>query len=143
MPQSCHFDKALPMKISILTQTKDNWSHEYLKTEFIKNRHQVEFVDPLAMAMCTDQISIGQANKFNDKHVDKFFKKTDLVLGRFGIPSNSYGIALLRHFEAKKIPTINTSWATQMARDKWASLQIFSSRNLPIPKTFYWWRQWL
>ena len=59
------------------------------------------------------------------------------VLPRFGVTSTEMGCYVLQHFETQKIKVLNNAQSFRLARDKWQSLQLLASHQLPVPTTSY------
>lgn len=59
----------------------------------------------------------------------------DAIIPRIGPSNTFYGTAVLRHFEAKGIYSLNSSIAISRSRDKLRSLQLLSQKGLPMPTT--------
>lgn len=49
--------------------------------------------------------------------------------------NNYQAISLVRQFEEYGVTTINTLTKTELAKNKFATLQVLSSHNIPVPKT--------
>jgi ribosomal protein S6--L-glutamate ligase len=59
----------------------------------------------------------------------------DMVVPRIGTTITEYGLAVIHHFELMGTPVLNASGAVYRARDKLRSLQVLSSRGVPVPPT--------
>ncbi len=59
----------------------------------------------------------------------------DAILPRIGASITDYGLCVVRHFEMKKIPTMNGSRAIAESRDKMRSLQVLTEADLLVPAT--------
>lgn len=59
----------------------------------------------------------------------------DVIVPRIGTSVTETGCAVVRHFEAIGVPTINPSTAILRARDKLRSMQVLSRLDVDIPKS--------
>ncbi|MDQ5884481.1 MAG: ribosomal protein S6--L-glutamate ligase, partial [Pseudomonadota bacterium] len=59
----------------------------------------------------------------------------DAIIPRIGSSNTFYGTAVLRHFEAMGVYTLNTSLAIARSRDKFRSLQLLARKSIPMPLT--------
>ncbi len=64
-------------------------------------------------------------------------KFIDAVIPRIGATFTFYGSALIRQFELQNIPTMVTSQALLMARDKLHCLQALTQVGVGMPKTYF------
>jgi ribosomal protein S6--L-glutamate ligase len=61
----------------------------------------------------------------------------DAIIPRIGATFTFYGSALIRQFELQNIPTLITSQALLMARDKLHCLQALTQVDVGMPKTYF------
>ena len=61
----------------------------------------------------------------------------DAIIPRIGSTFTFYGSALIRQFELQNIPTLVTSQALLMARDKLHCLQALTQVDVGMPKTYF------
>ncbi|MCO6462138.1 MAG: RimK family alpha-L-glutamate ligase [Saprospiraceae bacterium] len=117
------------MKVLILSRNIGLYSTQRLILECRKRGHNVQVVDPLTCNLIVDN--------HNPMVIDNSGMeiKADWVLPRIGSTATSYGAAIIRQFELKKIPVITSSQALLQARDKLIALQLLTKNNLPVPKT--------
>ncbi|MEM2977448.1 MAG: RimK family alpha-L-glutamate ligase [Thermoplasmata archaeon] len=59
----------------------------------------------------------------------------DVILGRIGASITDYGLAVIRHFEFKGVPVVNSSQSIADSRDKFRSLQILTRHGIRVPAT--------
>lgn len=57
------------------------------------------------------------------------------VIPRIGASITSYGLAVVAHLEAMKIPVLNPAGAIAVSRDKLRCLQVLASHGIDIPRT--------
>lgn len=118
------------MKIIVLASNPNLYSNKRIM-EAARNRgHEVEFVD---VASCYIKVDSGQSEIFYGE--GKRMEKVDYVIPRIKPAMTFYATAIVRQFEAMKIPCLNGSDAIKKSRDKLRSLQILSEHNLAIPIT--------
>jgi ribosomal protein S6--L-glutamate ligase len=86
--------------------------------------------DPLDLALLLP--ADGKASIHSASHA---LTDVDLVIPRIGTTITEYGLAVIHHFELMGIPVLNASGAVYRARDKLRSLQVLSSRGVPVPPT--------
>jgi len=60
----------------------------------------------------------------------------DVVLPRVGTSSMPQCVALLRHFEKRGVPAINTADSIVTSKDKFHAHQVMAAAGLPVPKTY-------
>ncbi len=61
----------------------------------------------------------------------------DAIIPRIGASRTFYGTAMVRHFEMMDVFTVTGSLAIKRSRDKLRSLQIFSRKDIDMPKTIF------
>lgn len=59
----------------------------------------------------------------------------DVVIPRTGSGTGFFGHSILRHLEHLGVPTLNTSHAIELTKDKLHAAQVFAAHHLPTPKT--------
>lgn len=117
------------MKIGLLSKNPDNYSNSRMYEE--------------AQRLGIDIIHIDYTHCdliLNNESSDILYKgeslsNLDAVIPRIGIYMSEYGIAVLRHFEAMKTYSLNSSLGIARARDKLRTLQVLSKKNLPFPNS--------
>ena len=67
----------------------------------------------------------------------RIVKDVDGVIPRIGASITFYGLAVLRQFEMMGVFAANESQAVARSRDKLRSLQLFSRRDIGIPRTAF------
>ncbi len=67
----------------------------------------------------------------------KSLRFIDAIIPRIGATFTFYGSALIRQFELQNIPTMVTSQALLMARDKLHCLQALTQVDVGMPKTYF------
>ncbi len=60
---------------------------------------------------------------------------TDAIIPRIGSSVTTYGLAVVRQFEAAGVATTASSQAIAGSRDKLQSMQLLSEAGLPVPRT--------
>lgn len=119
------------MKIAILSRNPNLYSTSRLREAAEKRGHEAVVLDHLRCSVVAD---IGDPKIF---YQGKELKDIDAIIPRIGASVTSYGTAIVRQFEMKKVFTINPSIAIVRTRDKLRTLQIFSRHHIGIPKTVF------
>ncbi len=119
------------MNIVILSQNPDLYSTNAIVQAAIKRKHNVRVINPIGCDIFMEQ---GNPEIFYRRQK---LTHIDAVIPRIGSSITYYGIALIRQFELMGIFTTTSSLALTQSRDKLQSLQLFTSHNLPIPKTAF------
>lgn len=128
------------MKLLMLCREPRLYSCQRLKQAAEKYGYQLDIFDPNRFLLKLEQGQFElyyQEGESYDKH-RPLPEKVGLyqgVLPRFGTTSTEMGCNVLRHFEQKQIPVLNSSSAFALARDKWQSLQRLVACGIPIPDT--------
>ncbi len=117
------------MKIVILARNPDLYSHKRLMEAGRSRGHEMRILDT---TRCYMNISENTAIHYQggESIVD-----VDAIIPRIGASITFYGTAVVRHFEAQGIYTINSSVAISRSRDKLRSLQLLSQKCIPLPTT--------
>ncbi len=117
------------MKIGLLSKSSENYSNSRILEE--------------AQSLNLDIIHIDYTNCdliLNNEKPDILYNgqslsQLDAVIPRVGIYKSIYGMAVLRHFEAMHVYSLNSSLGIARARDKLRTLQILSKKSLPFPNS--------
>lgn len=128
------------MKLLMLCREPRLYSCQRLKQAAEALGYEMDILDPNRFSL---QLTQGEFQLFYqyaepyEKSCTDVVKVSDYagVLGRFGISSTSMGCHVLRHFELKGVPVLNSSHAFALARDKWQSLQQLAAQAVPVPTT--------
>ncbi|MEE3079306.1 MAG: RimK family alpha-L-glutamate ligase [Bdellovibrionota bacterium] len=117
------------MKIGLLSKTPDNYSNSRLIEEAAKRDIEVLPIDYSHCDLIIDPL-----------HPDIFYKgeslkHLDAVVPRVGLIKSTYGMAVIRQFEALNIYCLNSSLGISRARDKMRTLQLLAQKNLPFPSS--------
>lgn len=127
------------MKLLILCRESRLYSCQRLKQAAEERGYQVDILDPNRMLLTLEQgkaICYYQEGEPYDKQRRAYRLNGYCgVIGRFGTSSTTIGCNVLRHFELQGVPSLNSSSAFELARDKWRSLQQLQMNGIPIPNT--------
>ncbi|TNH06560.1 RimK family alpha-L-glutamate ligase [Testudinibacter sp. TR-2022] len=124
------------MKLLMLCREPRLYSCQRLLEAATTCGHTLDIIDPNRCLLKLDQNQSGQFKIYYQARFDQppyLLPHYDAVIPRFGSASTSMGCALLRHFEALKIPCLNGSQAFLNARDKWHSLMLLQQQNIAVP----------
>ncbi len=119
----------MPLKIGILSRDRRLYTTRRLIWTAKDLGHDPIFIDTLACGLMIDD------DKYPVFYEDENMGQVDIVLTRVGTSITDYGLAVVRHFEMRGIPTVNCSHAIADSRDKFRCLQILSRHNVKVPKT--------
>ncbi len=119
------------MKIAILSRGPTLYSTQSLVKAAKKRGHLVNIIDFLKC-----RISI-ERSKQRIYYESRPLKNVDAVIPRIGTSVTQQGVIIVRQFELMKKITTARSDAILKTRNKINSLQILSSRGIPIPKTVF------
>lgn len=118
------------MKIAILTQYPELYSHRRLMETASARGHEIRAINPLECYM-----------NISHEHPEIHYQQGENLLGfeavipRIGTSITFYGTAVVRQFEMMGVYTLNSSIAISRSRDKLRSLQLLSRKKIPIPIT--------
>jgi ribosomal protein S6--L-glutamate ligase len=118
------------MKIAILATLPNLYSHQRLIEEGQKRGHEMVVINPLNC-----YLNVNAALPSVHYKGGKLLEKFDAIIPRVGASNTFYGTAVLRHFEAMGVYTLNTSLAISRSRDKFRSLQLLARKGIPMPLT--------
>ncbi|MDE4029818.1 RimK family alpha-L-glutamate ligase [Glaesserella parasuis] len=127
-------------KLLILCCEPRLYSCQRLKQAAEQNGYQLDILDPnrfllqLQQERCELYYQTGESYDKTRAKPEKIGEYAG-ILPRFGTTSTEIGCNVLRHFEQKQIPILNSSSAFALARDKWQSLQRLAACGIPVPDT--------
>ncbi|MGB0681175.1 MAG: 30S ribosomal protein S6--L-glutamate ligase [Magnetovibrionaceae bacterium] len=117
------------MKIGILTREPDNYSSRRLLEAAEARNHMVELIH-------TTRCYINITSHRPEVHLNgKSLEGFDVVIPRIGASITSYGMAVVRQFEAMGVYSPNSASAIGAARDKLFSHQILARAGIGMPNT--------
>lgn len=116
------------MQFLLLTRKATNVSSRRLLASFEQRGQTIEAIDPLACCLVAETGSVRVLRDGREL-------RPDAVIPRFGPGLTEFGLSLLRHFETRSVPTLNTSRAIMSGRDKFRSMQLMAAAGVDIPKT--------
>jgi len=117
------------MRIAILSRNPKLHSIRRLRYEAAQLDMECQVIDPLACQL----VIRGKESQIVLKN--RPLPSFDAILPRIGASITDYGLCVVRHFEMKKIPTMNGSRAIAESRDKMRSLQVLTEADLLVPAT--------
>ena len=113
------------MKIAILSRNPKLYTTKRLYESALARQHTAFILD------------VRQANRwagFNSK-VIRPGSLFQALIPRIGISATAAGLRVIRQLETTPIITTASSWGIAHSRDKWQSLLLLQSANLPTPQT--------
>lgn len=113
------------MKIAILSRNQKLYTTKRLYESAISRQHTAHILD------------VGQATRWAGftSTVIRPVSPFQAFIPRIGISATAAGLRVLRQLEATPIITTASSWGIAHSRDKWQSLLLLQSANLPTPHT--------
>lgn len=128
------------MTLLMLCREPRLYSCQRLKQAAEAKGFQVDILDPQRFLLRIEQGKFGlfyQQGEVYDKPRCEPKPLGDYagVLPRFGVSATEIGCHILRHFEYRQIPVLNTAQAFTLARHKWQSLQVLNAHGIPTPST--------
>lgn len=118
------------MKIAILAQNPDVYSHLRIKEEGERAGHEMSIINPLRC-----YLSLNTAHPTVHYRGGELLGQFDAVIPRIGVSITFYGTAVLRHMEAMGMYSLNASVGILRSRDKFRALQLLTRKGLPLPAT--------
>ncbi|PJG84634.1 RimK family alpha-L-glutamate ligase [Conservatibacter flavescens] len=124
------------MKLLMLCREPRLYSCERLKEAAEQSNHHMDILDPNRFLLKLEQNAPHFSMYYQPAGAEPYLLSDyDVIIPRFGSASTRMGCALLRHFEGRKVPCLNSSSAFLRARDKWLSLQLLREAGIPVPDT--------
>lgn len=118
------------MRIAIFSRGRTLYSTRRLAEVARRRNHDVRVIDAYK---CMFGIEDGRLVIDHDGlSIDNF----DVVIPRVGTSSMPQCLALLRQFEKRGIPTVNSAASIVASKDKFHAHQIMATAGLPVPRTF-------
>lgn len=119
------------MKVWILEKRKDFDSYTSNRFKEIAKKMNIEL--KLIAPEELDIIVTGEGRK-SILHNGKSIDLPDCLIPRIGTVTY-YALAIIRHFERLGIFILNSTQSMETSKDKFATIQLLASNNIPIPKT--------
>ncbi len=113
--------------VIILSRDSILYSTQSLESAFLEAGHRVQVIDVLAL-----EIKVGYGVFLNGELL-----QPTLVIPRFSSHLLVAGLAVLREWENRSIPVLNSSQSIAIANDQLATLQHLQQAGLPIPQTSF------
>lgn len=118
------------MKIVILARNPKLYSHKRLVEAAKERNHEVRILNTTSCYM-----NISEKNSAIHYRGGELITDVDAIIPRIGASITFYGTAVVRHFEACGVYSLNSSIAIARSRDKLRSLQSLSQKSMPLPTT--------
>lgn len=119
------------MRIALMARVHRLYSHQRLREAAIERGHQVEMIDTLGC-----YLSIRD-HKTQVHCAELGPTKFDAVIPRIGASALTYGLAVVRQFEADGVAVLNHADAIGCAGDKLHSLQVLAGAGVNMPLTTF------
>ncbi|MGQ9583661.1 MAG: ATP-grasp domain-containing protein [Thermoplasmatota archaeon] len=117
------------MKIGILSRDRQLYTTKRLLWTVREMGHDPIYLDTLKLSLMVRDSS------FEVFYEEENLGSVDVILGRIGASITDYGLAVVRHFELKGVPIVNSSQSIADSRDKFRSLQILTKHGIRVPAT--------
>src|SRR5262249_6294576 len=119
------------MRIVILSRQPELYSTRMLERAALARGHTVDILDTLQFDV-----------RVRTRHSELLYQGEQLgpvgaVIPRIGASITSFGLAVLRQFEAAGTYCLNPARGIARSRDKLRSLQVLSRHDISIPPTVY------
>ena len=119
------------MKLALLCQNPDLYSHKRLVEAAEARGHDIDVIDHL-------RCYIDIASNDPEVHYEgESLKGYDAVIPRIGASVTFFGTAVLRQFEMMGVYPVNESVAIARSRDKLRSMQLLSREDVGMPVTVF------
>ncbi len=120
-----------PLRIAILTREPKNYSTRRLLEAAGDRGHEAECVNTIR---CTMPINAQAPSiHYDGKPLPRF----DAVIPRIGASITSYGLSVVRQFEAMGAYVLNASSAIAASRDKLHAHQLLARQGIDMPATAF------
>lgn len=119
------------MKVYILSRNAKLYSTRRLVEAGKARGWEMRVIDYLK---CSIEIMKGE---LQINYMGERLDVPDAIIPRIGASRTFYGTAMVRHFEMMDVFTVTGSLAIKRSRDKLRSLQIFSKKDIDMPKTIF------
>lgn len=117
------------MRIAILSRNKNLHSIRRFLREAKKSRVHCDIINPLECQLIVD----GPHTRIlvNGEPIPHY----DAILPRIGASITTYGLAVVKQFEALGMYTVNSCDSIAQSRDKMTCLQVLTAAGLQVPAT--------
>jgi ribosomal protein S6--L-glutamate ligase len=130
------------MKIGVLSRNGSLYSTRRLLEAGRARGHTMLVIDTLGIVVEMGLVVDGTLKQMGSQPIlgglaYPFVRlpQVEAIIPRIGASITNYGVAVVRQFEAAKLPTTASSLGIASSRDKLYSLQLMSQAGLPVPKT--------
>jgi ribosomal protein S6--L-glutamate ligase len=130
-PQASKPEVQRSLRIAILTREPENYSTQRLIEAATARDHVVELIDT---RRCYMNINAFSPEVYYD---GKPLPRFDAVIPRIGASLTSYGMAVVRQFEALGTYCVNTSNSIGNSRDKLLAHQLLAKHGIGMPTTAF------
>jgi ribosomal protein S6--L-glutamate ligase len=117
------------MRLAVLSRNRKLHSIRRLIQEAGRLGVQLDTINPLECQIIVDghqsRLMVGSQT----------LPEYDAILPRIGASITSYGLAVVKQFEAMGTQTINSAEAIAQSRDKFRALQLLNAHGVRVPKT--------
>ena len=119
------------MRVAILSRNPDLYSTRRLVDAARARGHDVDVLDTLR---CTGHLTAtGPEVHYEGAKIDP----PDVLIPRIGASITSYGLSVVRQFEAMGVWTLNGSVGVTRSRDKLRAHQFLAKKGIALPRTSF------
>ncbi|MGB7184001.1 MAG: 30S ribosomal protein S6--L-glutamate ligase [Burkholderiaceae bacterium] len=119
------------MKFALLARVHRLYSHQRLKQAAIERGHEFDMIDTLG---CYLSLRDGRADVHALGQPPSHY---DAVIPRIGASALTYGLAVVRQFQAEGVTVLNRSGGIAAAGDKLHSMQKLAREGVDMPLTTF------
>lgn len=119
------------MKIGILTTNQIDEDKRLIEAAEAKG-HKIK---QLKLLKCSTSVCPDNAEIFYEG--EKINNAFDIIIPRLQVNYTSYGLAILRQFQALDVYVTDTAYSIELGRDKLRCLQYLMRKGIPFPKTAF------
>lgn len=119
------------MRIGVLTTGQIDEDKRLIEAAETKG-HEITMLKLLkcSMNVCPDNAEIF----YDGENINEAF---DIIIPRLNVSYTSYGLGILRHFQALDVYVTDTAYSIELGRDKLRCLQYLMRKGIPFPSTGY------
>ncbi len=121
------------MKIGILSRSRTLYSTNRLVEAGRRRGHLMLVIDTMQAAR---SLGIGPARSpIGARQWRQALPRVEAIIPRIGASITAYGLAVVRHYEARRVFSSAASLAIESSRDKVQSMQLMLAAGLPLPRS--------
>lgn len=115
------------MNVVILSRNASLYSTQSIVLAFRRRKHHIQVLDHMRCDLVVD------SSNMEVRYDGYRLHDVEAIVPRIGASATQYGAAVIRQFEALRIPTTVPSEALMKSRDKLRCLQLLAGHGIPVP----------